>query len=136
MPPVATPWPQGSDSCLTVRMGGLVLAGLTAFVVDTFILPYDAYVRGVDKSYLKTVAFDLDAVSLRTTAGSSQSNKQLVADGDESGAVAGVAQTVHADIVNKKLVQGDKIVLKADSSGTTEGGMLIFTIHLQPATKL
>lgn len=127
--PRSAPWPQGDKSCVSVKIGGHIPVSQTAAIIDTFVLPWDCYVLGVDRSYVKTGTNHLDAVALKTVDATALS---IVALGDLSADIAGVAQTLHADIIGVKLVKGNKIQLTADTAAD-EAGTIYDTVHLRPA---
>src|SRR3990172_1323920 len=98
--PLVSPHPKGAGSLIPVRIGGYCPTGLAALPVDTFTLPWDCYVRGVDIFYASSHASaDIDAVTLKTVDATALS---LITALDPSADVVGVAQTLHADIVNVK----------------------------------
>lgn len=123
------PYPTGDNSTVAVRMGAYVPNGLTGHVVDTFLIPWDCYVIGVDYSYTGGTA-DLDAVALKTVDATAL---DVVASQDMSADIAGVAQTLDSDIVGTKVVKGNKFQLTADSTDANEAGTIIATLHLRPA---
>ncbi|MFM9966704.1 MAG: hypothetical protein ACKV2Q_36490 [Planctomycetaceae bacterium] len=114
---------------MSVKIGGHIPVSQTAAIIDTFVLPWDCYVLGVDRSYVKTGTNHLDAVALKTVDATALS---IVALGDLSADIAGVAQTLHADIIGVKLVKGNKIQLTADTAAD-EAGTIYDTVHLRPA---
>ena len=126
--PKAAPYPYGKG-LVEVRIGGFVPNAITAGVVDTYVLPFDCYVRKVVRSYSKEGAAHLDAITLKTVDATALT---IVADLDASADIAGVEQTLHADIKNVRLVTGNKIQITADSQGATEIGIIIDTIYLEP----
>lgn len=127
--PTKAPWPHG---LLEVRIGGYVANGLGAgsgAVFETWIAPFDCYVRKVVRSYKGGTAH-LDAILLQTV---DATKKTIVASLDASADIAGVAQSLHADIVNFKIVAGNGIELQADSSGSNEAGWIVDRIYVEPA---
>jgi len=122
------PWPNG---VYEVRIGGRLIGSDGAEPVDSYVLPFDAYVEYVRYHYYQAEAADLDAVSL---ASSGSASKTIVAAADMSGDIAGTAQTLHADVASHayRLRAGDVILLSADSTGATEGGNIHATIGLRP----
>ena len=58
--------------------------------------------------------------------------KTVVAALDASADLAGVEQTLHADIIGFNIVKGNGIKLQADAAGSTEGGIIKDTIRLRP----
>lgn len=128
--PTKAPHPYGKNSTVAIRIGGNIPTGQTAMVVDTFVLPWDCFVRGVDRSYSKTLTNHIDALTLKTVDSTALT---IVASLDASADIAGVEQTLHSDIIGTKLVKGNKIQMKADTSGTTEAGFAVDTLHLEPA---
>lgn len=124
------PYPTGDKSFVEVRLGGHVIEGASADTqVDTWIAPWDCKVIGVYRHYTKTSTNDLDGIKLRTI---DSSKKTIVAALDASADLAGVSQTLHADIVGFNIVRGNGIELLADASDTTEGGIIRDTIRLVP----
>lgn len=122
------PYPTGGESTVAVRIGGFCKQGRTTQVVDTWLVPWDCTVYGVDFSYAKTDSNHLDAITLATV----DDSKTIVASLDASADIAGVAQTLHADIVGYQIQKGDVIKTTADSSTASEEGLYMFTLHLRP----
>ncbi len=122
------PYPTGDQSTVNVRLGGFVPNGLTGVVVDTFTLPWDCKVISVSRSYTK-VSQDLDAITLKTVDSTALT---IVASLNGSADLAGVNQTLHADIIGVNLVKGNKIQLKADSTSGSESGWIFDRIELRP----
>jgi hypothetical protein len=114
---------------VTVRIGGFVVTGLTGVVIDTWKLPWDCEVIGVDLDYI-TTGQHLDAVTLKTVDATALT---LVTIGDLSANVPATAQTLHSDIIGVRLVKGNKIQLIADSTDGTEKGYLFVDLHLRPS---
>jgi len=127
--PTKSHFPKGDKSWIPVRMGGYVPNGLTAAVIDTFQLDFDCYVKQVDLSYTGGTA-DLDGITLKTVDATA---KTLATIGDMSADVAGVTQTLHADIIDTLIVRGDKFQLVADSTAASESGHVFVTIWIKPA---
>lgn len=121
------PYPTGDNSTVTVRLGGYVPDTAGVIIVETYKLPWDATVIGVDLNYTK-LANDLDGITLKTVDATALT---LCTIGDLSADVAGVAQTLHADIIGTNIVKGNKIQLKADGASGEEGNVSVF-IHLRP----
>lgn len=121
------PYPTGENSTVTIRIGGYVPDNAGVIIVETFLMPWDAKVIGVDLNYTK-LANDLDGITLKTVDSTA---KTLVTIGDLSADVAGVAQTLNADIIGFNIVKGNKIQLKADAASGEEGNVSVY-IHLRP----
>jgi len=126
--PTIGPWPCGEGSVVEVRIGGMLLDGAFT-VIDTYVLQFDCKIAHAVLSYTKQDTNDLDAVLLKTVDATALT---IVASQDMSANVAGVAQTLHSDIVGTALVRGNKIQATADSGGTTEGGTVMWTVGLIP----
>lgn len=129
--PVVSPYPKGAQSAVPIRIGAYVPNNMAAKVVDTFILPWDCYVRGVTRSYVKHHAtVHLDSITLKTVDATALT---IVADLVPTEDIADVDQTLHANIVNVKLVKGNKIQMTADSQTANAVGQVFDTVYLEPA---
>lgn len=128
--PLISPYPKGTGSTIAVRIGGYIPASRGAgTVIDTFILPWDCYVRGVDRSIAVMSTNGPDDLTLKTVDATALT---IVADLGNPVQTDGVAQTLHANIVNVKLVKGNKIQMTADTAAS-EAAMIWDTVHLEPA---
>lgn len=129
--PIARPWPYGTQ---TVRIGSFVPNGkgdnTTPATVAKWIAPYDCYVRRVTE-YLYNGSARLDLVTIRTIDSTKKTIVTQVAD--PAADVDGVIQTLHADIINFKIVAGNGIEVLADSSQSNESGQLYFDVEIEPA---
>ena len=124
------PYPTGDQSFVEVRLGGHVIEGASAdTAVDTWIAPWDCKVIAVFRHYTKTSSNDLDGIKLTTI---DSTVKTVVAALDASADLAGIEQTLHADIIGFNIVKGNGIKLQADAAGSTEGGIIKDTIRLRP----
>ena len=124
----SAPYPTGDRSVVSVRIGGFVETGLTGVVIDTWKLPWDCEILGVDLDYT-TAGQHLDAITLKTVDATALT---IVTIGNMSANVVAVAQTLHSDVVGVTIVKGNKIQLIADSTDGTERGYLFVDLHLRP----
>ena len=122
------PYPTGHNSVVSVRIGGHVVNGLTAAVIATWKLPWDATIVGVDYSYTK-ITTDLTLITLKTVDSTALT---IVATANPGSDIAAVAQTLHSDVVGVNIVKGNKIQITVDTQGANEEGMFFATLHLRP----
>lgn len=130
--PAAVPFPFGP---LTIKVGGFVPNGkgdnTTPATLYKWIAPFDCYVRKVTE-FLVHGSAGLDLITIRTIDTTKKTIVAQVADPGTTN-VDGVVQTLHSDIVNFKVVQGNGIEVAVDSSQSNESGILEFQIDLEPA---
>ncbi len=123
------PYPTGENSVVSVRIGGYAIAsGGAGTIVDTFVLPWDATIVGVDRSVESPGGTFPDDLTLKTVDSTALT---IVADLAAPTQISGVAQTLHADVVGTNIVKGNKIQMTIDTAGG-EDAIMYDTVHLRP----
>lgn len=132
--PRATAWPQSNSLGIPVRIGANALIPVDG-VVDIFIFEFDCMITKVVRHLVLSNTNYPDEVTLKTIDSTALT---IVADlAPPSAAIAGVTQTLHADVSlngvpDVWLVKGNGIIMTMDCAGTAEGAICIDTVYLLP----
>lgn len=103
--PVGTSWPQ--------TLGGHCIVGAAVTTLISWHVPWDCYIIGVNRSVQVGGESSFpDNLTLATL----DDTKTIVATLAAPAAVAGVAQTLHSDIVGYQVQKGDQIILTYDTA--------------------
>lgn len=115
------------------RLGGYFEASeATAIALDTFLVPFDCYVKWLALSCTSLGS----AWPLTITIATIDATKTLATIAAPSANVEGVVQTLHADVTTPQYLvkAGDKIQVKF-TTGAGGTGNLWFTLGLEPVYK-
>ena len=103
--PVGTAWPQ--------TLGGHCINNAAVTTLYSWLVPFDCYIIGVNRSIAVGAESALpDNLTLATL----DDTKTIVATLAAPGALAGVAQTLHSDIVGYQIQKGDVIIATFDTA--------------------
>jgi len=127
-----TETPTSPGAWYPVRLGGYIPVSVGADTVDTYIVPWNSYVKALDISYVKTGANHVTKVAVTTL----DDSKNIRVAADMSANIDGVRQALHADVALNayEIERGDKLVLSVDTAAD-EAGILFCTVWLQPVYK-
>lgn len=128
--PLVGPYPKGAQSTVEISVGGFIAVNQgAATIIDTYIVPWDCYIRYVNRTISAQDTNPCDALTLKTVDSTALT---IVADLAAPAQLDGVAQTLHADVINTKILKGNKIQMIGDTAAS-EACTVWDRIGLEPA---